>query len=679
MAINKVRKLNGLVEGEILLFQVDVPICSNFNVLDLKRLAWEDRKGGLLGDYGVENLVLLKVNTTVELKPFRTLSERVPRLDADAFEPLDDASAKVSSIFPLEKISDVFLDFVVRFVPESLLRMLTGLHEQISLLPDNPTYYSNPAHVIELPFPSINEIPERFTVSPNSSISFMGRACFDTIWQGFLAVKETPWCRQSLYLYGSKGYGKTHLLLALACLLVRHGHHVVYLPDCRAMLHAPVTYIRNALLFALADPASSMYRARIYHCETLQALARVCNELRYALGGPTLCFVVDEIDIFKPEPGDSRDELKFKYDVRSGLAEIAYGHFEIGSSMANYQSSMRMPDMEHQNIPLLGGLTTEEMSFWWKHHAPLFTKFTVADKQRIEDLTGCLPVLLETFVAHPGDPLAALEPGIWDEPPLSTVIYETMDFAQETLRSNLNNEWWVCLFSPGHVSMPTPFAPHSFNDTFVPAMNACLTPPGGYISNPNIIDHRYFYVDDKHRGHYTCGLAREAIIQFFRLCGEDNSLWLNSQTMKSCRNNPSALGFTVEHLVISKIAERGLHSDDFNTPPAEIVAFASGSTSLSKDRAWGYYVPLKFNRKVVDVVFASIDQEQRTARVVGIQITVSKQLKDAEAAFFAELDRWLCELGGFKVETSFVWIYEGNRDRAEIEVALIEEGEGSTL
>lgn len=185
----------------------------------------------------------------------------------------------------------------------------------------------------------------------------MGRVCFDTIWKKFLSIKETPWYRQSLYLYGSKGYGKSHILLALACLLVRYGHHVVYLPDCRAMLRAPVPYLRKALLFAFADRASSMYCARIRHCETFEALAKVCAQYRQAVG--PLCFVVDQIDAFNSEPVDGTDEINFKYEVRANLAlVISLAHFEIASSMANDKSSMRMPDMVHENIALLGGLTT---------------------------------------------------------------------------------------------------------------------------------------------------------------------------------------------------------------------------------------------------------------------------------------------------------------------------------
>ena len=172
-----------------------------------------------------------------------------------------------------------------------------------------------------------------------------------------LSIKETPWYRQSLYLYGSRGYGKSHILLALACLLVRYGHRVVYLPDCRAMLRAPVSYLRNALLFAFADLASSMYRARVHHCETFEALAKVCAQYHQAVG--PLCFVVDQIDAFNSEPVDGTDKINFKYEVRTNLARvISWSHFEIASSMANDNSCRRMPDMVHENIALLGGLTT---------------------------------------------------------------------------------------------------------------------------------------------------------------------------------------------------------------------------------------------------------------------------------------------------------------------------------
>ena len=63
--------------------------------------------------------------------------------------------------------------------------------------------------------------------------------------------------------------------------------------------------------------------------------------------------------------------------------------------------------------------------------------------------------------------------------------------------------------------------------------------------------------------------------------------------MNSYKNNLSAMGFTVERLIISQIASKGIRSDDFNIPPAKIEVFADGSTPLSNDQALGYYVQLQ--------------------------------------------------------------------------------------
>ena len=51
-----------------------------------------------------------------------------------------------------------------------------------------------------------------------------------------------------LYLYGTAGYDKSHLLAALACYPIRQEKIVIYLPDCRALLRDYVVYIKQALL-----------------------------------------------------------------------------------------------------------------------------------------------------------------------------------------------------------------------------------------------------------------------------------------------------------------------------------------------------------------------------------------------------------------------------------------------
>jgi hypothetical protein len=62
------------------------------------------------------------------------------------------------------------------------------------------------------------------------------------------------------------------------------------------------------------------------------------------------------------------------------------------------------------------------------------------------------------------------------------------------------------------------------------------------------------YLNSDNHGRYSCGLARQAITEFLR------PEW--HTTLEHHKDNPSAIGFTVEQMVISKIASAGVHSGD---------------------------------------------------------------------------------------------------------------------
>jgi hypothetical protein len=68
------------------------------------------------------------------------------------------------------------------------------------------------------------------------------------------------------------------------------------------------------------------------------------------------------------------------------------------------------------------------MSHWWSHKAKDFAAFSDDDKLRVEDLTGCIPLLLEPFLGHSGMNLDALEPGVWNKDVLASVVKTTYDF-----------------------------------------------------------------------------------------------------------------------------------------------------------------------------------------------------------------------------------------------------------
>ena len=70
------------------------------------------------------------------------------------------------------------------------------------------------------------------------------------------------------------------------------------------------------------------------------------------------------------------------------------------------------------------------MSSWWSLFASDFAAFSQTEKQRIEDLTGCIPLLLMPFlkVDKRDKSLESLEPGIWDEDILASVVTTAFNF-----------------------------------------------------------------------------------------------------------------------------------------------------------------------------------------------------------------------------------------------------------
>jgi hypothetical protein len=100
------------------------------------------------------------------------------------------------------------------------------------------------------------------------------------------------------------------------------------------------------------------------------------------------------------------------------------------------------------------------------------------------------------------------------------------------------------------------------------------------------MDHRYFYIDDKDNGRYSCGLARQAITAFLRSNVEE-AIFLGPQwyaTLRAFKNNPSVISFIVEQMVISKIASSGFILGEGQLPGAPTFAFETLTTRLSIDK-----------------------------------------------------------------------------------------------
>ena len=189
-----------------------------------------------------------------------------------------------------------------------------------------------------------------------------------------------------------------------------------------------------------------------------------------------------------------------------------------------------------------------------------------------------------------------------------------------------------------------------------------------------MLDHRYFYVENDY-GRYTCGLARQGIVGFLRMHAEEG-VFLGPEwylALKAFKNNPSVIGFTVEQMVISSIASRGLRWGDNNSiPPTKITTFHGNIVAFSKDMPSTFYVPLKFNLKSVDGIYVEVNERQKTATVVAIQITVAKRHRDSPADFFAQWEQWIDLLKDFTITPIFLWIVEETRGQVDVEEKLRE-------
>src|SRR5205085_9980211 len=93
---------------------------------------------------------------------------------------------------------------------------------------------------------------QRFDLDESNSFRYMGRSPFRKLHErvqtpNFLKFDER------IYFYGSSGSGKSHILAALACLLIRQGKRVVYVPDCGTLVDNFMTAMRTAFCFAFPD------------------------------------------------------------------------------------------------------------------------------------------------------------------------------------------------------------------------------------------------------------------------------------------------------------------------------------------------------------------------------------------------------------------------------------------
>ncbi|CAG8646276.1 13052_t:CDS:2, partial [Acaulospora morrowiae] len=253
------------------------------------------------------------------------------------------------------------------------------------------------------------------------------------------------------------GYGKSHILTAIACFLLRSERRVVYLPDCRELALNPVNYIKSALFLTYVDDNAKI--SEINACENFDQIVKFCESLN-----ETLYFIVDQMNALDDSSNTG---------IKRNLDKMCADHFYIKSSSPNNQVvlHLRQKQTNEKKIELYGGFDKEEMEEWWEKHNSVLPTMNNQQKDRIEDITGNIPlflnVLLESDCKDFEDALGYLDQQ------LISKIQEPMTNFSDTI-------------------------PERRREFHVNLMSSFLTkkcPPSGY--GVDDFDHRFFYIEDK--------------------------------------------------------------------------------------------------------------------------------------------------------------------------------------
>ena len=209
-------------------------------------------------------------------------------------------------------------------------------------------------------------------------------------------------------------------------------------------------------------------------------------------------------------------------------------------------------------------------------------------------------------------------------------------------------------------------------------MEACLQQHRVAVDLRHLYDLRYFYTDDNQIGHYTCGVAFEAMMSMLRqdrlarFCGRE---WYSAVERS---DNPVVQGHLAEHICLSYIVTHGLSAVSTRLGRMSHSSFQekpNWNQLLTTDETTRLYIPTTYNYRAVDGVILFLDHRFKQAHMYPIQITISMRHKKSDKDFYAEMwKEWVApiEMAGFTIESTFVWI-DRKQPSEQIEPALVKE------
>ncbi|KAF8448384.1 hypothetical protein BDZ91DRAFT_853548 [Kalaharituber pfeilii] len=195
---------------------------------------------------------------------------------------------------------------------------------------------------------------------------------------------------KEMYITGTLGWGKSHLICALVCYLMQQGKRVLYAPDARWLVGASFEYLRDSFRLAFADDNQTL--SELAQCSKMEDLEGLAQKI--AGRGITMYVFLDQANALD-EVSAGRVTKAEREHLCSSLSHLTYSHFFIQCVSGNF----KMPDLallvqeQVAKIQMNGGLTAKEMQAWWgRIDNKLLPPADV--RKNLENLTGRNALLL---------------------------------------------------------------------------------------------------------------------------------------------------------------------------------------------------------------------------------------------------------------------------------------------
>jgi hypothetical protein len=151
-----------------------------------------------------------------------------------------------------------------------------------------------------------------------------------------------------LWLNGTRGYGKSHLLAMLVCYFIANNARVIYIPDWRESLTNITAYVRDAMFLTWADDPDAQQEIM-----GLTTKEDVFSFLKHK--GTDVILVVDQISGLQGD-GEVNNDIGEAWGM---INRLWYGRKAVLSASANYTTYLQGQQVETSNTTMRvnGGLT----------------------------------------------------------------------------------------------------------------------------------------------------------------------------------------------------------------------------------------------------------------------------------------------------------------------------------